>query len=61
MRYASRSQKVLWASPRFRGDLAKQIPLLLALSATVRGVQTEVSPEVVWEGSRTRFPRLGDV
>ena len=44
------------AWPRFRVDLAKQIPILLALSATVRGARIEVSLEVVWEGARTRFP-----
>jgi len=49
------------AWPRFRVDLAKQIPVLLALSATVHGAQTEVSPEVVWEGARTRFPHPQDV
>jgi len=49
------------ASPRFRGDLAKQILVLLALSTIVRRVRTEVSPEVVWEGARTIFPHLGDV
>ena len=36
-------------------SLAKKIPVLPALLATVRGVWTEVSPEVVWEGSGTRF------
>jgi len=41
--------------------LAKQIPKLLALTATVRGVRTEVSPEVVWEGVGTRFSHPRDV
>ena len=42
-------------------SLAKQIPILLALSGIVRGEHTEVSLKVVWEGARTRFPHLGDV
>lgn len=41
--------------------LAKQILVLLTLSTIVCGTQTEVSPEVVWEGVKTRFPRLRDV
>ena len=41
--------------------LAKQIPQLLALSATARAAQTEVSPEVVGEGVGTRFPHPRDV
>ena len=49
------------AWPRFRGDLAEQIPVLLALSETVYGAWTEVSPEVVWEGARTNFPHPWDV
>ena len=49
------------AWPKFRGDLAKQIPVLLALSAKFREARTEVSTEVVWEGARTRFPHIGDV
>ena len=52
---------LVWAWPRFRGDLAKKIPVLLALSAIVRGARIEVSPEVVWEGARTRFPQPRDV
>lgn len=36
------------AWPRFKSDLAKQIPKPLALSATVCGAQTEVSSKVVW-------------
>lgn len=43
------------AWPRFKDDLSKQIPILLALSVTIRGVRTKVSPEVVWKGARTRF------
>ena len=39
----------------------EQIPVLLALSKTVHGARTEVSPEVVWEGARTRFPHRWDV
>lgn len=42
-------------------SLAKQIPVLLALLATVHGVQTEVSPKVVWESARTRFLHPRDV
>jgi len=42
-------------------SLAKQIPKLLALSASVCGVQTEVSLEVVWEGAGTRFLHPRDV
>jgi len=49
------------AWPRFKGDLAKQILVLLAFLAIVRGARTEVSPEVVWEGARIRFPHVGDV
>ena len=49
------------AWPTFRGDLAKQILVLLALSTTVHKAQTEISPEVVWEGARTRFPHRRDV
>ena len=41
--------------------LAKKILVLLALSAIVCGARTEVSPEVVWEGARTRFPHPKDV
>ena len=50
---------VAW--PRFKGDLAEQFPVRMALSATVCGVRTEVSLEVVWEGPRTRFPHPGDI
>ena len=49
------------AWPRFRGDLAKQISVLLALSATVHGARIEVSPKVVWDRARTRFLHPGDV
>jgi len=42
-------------------SLAKQIPVLLALLAIVHRAQTEVSPEVVWEGAGTRFPHPRDV
>jgi len=42
-------------------SLAKQILVLLALSAIVRGVRTEVSPKIVWEGAGTRFPHPRDV
>jgi len=49
------------AIPKFGGDLAKQIPVILALPTTIRGAQTEVSLEVVWEGARTRFPHPRDV
>ena len=49
------------AWPRFRGDLAKQILVPLALPATVHRAQIEISPEVVWEGARTRFPHPRDV
>lgn len=42
-------------------SLAKQIPVLLALSATERGALTEFSLEVVWEGVGTKFPHRGDV
>ena len=52
---------LVWASPRFKDDLAKQIPVLLALLAIVYRVQIEVSPEVVWEGARTRFAHPRDV
>ena len=52
---------LIGALPRFRVDLGKQIPVLLALSETVRAVKNEVSPEVVWEGARTRFPHPWDV
>jgi len=58
------NETICWlvgAWPRFRDDLAKQIPVLLALSEIVHGVQTEVSPEVVWEGARTMFLHPGDV
>ena len=47
--------------PRFRVDLAKQILVLLALSATVHGAWIEVSLEVVWKGTSTRFPHPRDV
>ena len=49
------------ASPRFTGDLAKQILVLLTLSATIHIVQTEVLPKVVWEGARTRFLHSRDI
>ena len=52
---------LIGAWPRFRVDLAKQIPVILALWATVRGARIVVSPEVVWEGARTRFSHPGDV
>jgi len=52
---------LIGAWPRFRVDLAKQILVLLSLSAKVRGAQTEVSLEVVWEGDRTRFSHPGYV
>jgi len=41
--------------------LAKQMPQLLTLSATARGVQTEVSPEVAGEGVGARFLHPWDV
>ena len=47
--------------PMFGGDLAKQILVLLTLSATICGARIEVSPEVVWEGPRTSFPHPRDV
>ena len=50
---------VAWT--RFRDDLAKQIAVLLALSEIVQRARTEVSPKVVWEGARTRFPHPRDV
>ena len=37
-------------------SLAKQIPILPALSEIFHGAWTKVSPEVVWEGVGTRFP-----
>ena len=49
------------AWPKFKGDLAKQILVLLALSEIVHGAQAEVSPEVVWEGVITRFQHPSDV
>jgi len=49
------------AWPRFKDDFGKQILVLLALSAIVHRARTEVSPEVVWEGVRTRFPHPRDV
>lgn len=49
------------AWPRFIGDLAQKIPVLQALSAIVYEEETKVSPEVVWEGGRTRFLHPGDV
>jgi len=52
---------LVWSSPRFKDDLAKQIPVLLVLSATIRRVRTEVSPKVVWEDARTRFSHPRDV
>jgi len=42
-------------------SLAKQIPVLLALSAIVHRARIEVSPEVVWKGVGTRFPHPKDV
>ncbi len=39
-----------------RGYLAKQIPTLLALSESTRGVRTEVSPVAVWGDAGTKFP-----
>lgn len=59
-----RNGTIYWligAWPRFRGDLAKQITVLLALSATICGARNNVSPEVVWECARTRFLHPGDV
>lgn len=48
--------------PNPGSELISQInPILLALSATVRATWTEVSPEVVWEDARTRFPHPGYV
>lgn len=58
------SRTIFWfvgAWPKFGIELAKLISVLLALSATVHGVRIEVSPEVVWEGTRTRFPHPRDV
>jgi len=52
---------LIGAWPRFKVKLAKQIPVLLVLLAIVHEAWTKVSPEVVWEGARTRFPHLGDV
>ena len=43
------------AWPRFEVNWAKQIPTLLGLSTLARGVQTEVSPEVVWGDVGTKF------
>ena len=47
--------------PGLAVSLAKQILVLLALLTSVRGVWTEVSPEVVWEGAGTMFPHPRDV
>ena len=42
-------------------SLAKKILVLLVLSTIVCGARTEVSPKVVWDGARTKFPHPGDV
>ena len=36
--------------------LAKQIPTLLALSASAHGARIEVSPEAICRDARTKFP-----
>jgi len=52
---------LIGAWPKFQVDLAKQILVLLALSAIVCRARTKVSPEVICEGARTRFPHPGYV
>ena len=55
---------ICWLSgawPRFGGDLAKQILVLLALSETVHRAWIDVSHKVVWDGARTRFLHPWDV
>lgn len=46
---------LLGPDPGLEELLAKQIPQLLALSATVSKARTEVLPEVIGEGAGTRF------
>ena len=45
-----------WSYPRFKVKFSKHIPTLLALSASIHGVHTEVSPEAIWGDARTKFP-----
>ena len=43
------------SQPRFRVKFSKQIPTLMALSASTSEVRTEVSPEAVWGDAGTNF------
>ena len=52
---------LLGSEPGSTVSLAKQISVLLALSATIHRAWTEETPEVVWEGAGTRFPHPRDV
>jgi len=52
---------LLGPNPGSEELLAKHIPQLLALSATVHRARTKVSLEVAGEGARTRFLHHWDV
>lgn len=41
--------------PRFNVNLSKQIPTLLAISASIHGARTKVSPEAVCGDAGTKF------